>query len=90
MFEVFESVQLLLALGCAALVVVVRGLLLSLPGRGLLLGAFALFLLGALLSVVGGVIPIGVIDLAEHLCHAASSLLLLLWVLFHRVSRTAP
>ena len=85
--EVFETVQLLLALGCAALVVVVRGLLRSLPGCRLVLAAFGLFLTGALLSVIEGLVHVPALALIEHLCHAGSSLLLVLWMLPRRRGR---
>ncbi len=80
MFQESEVVNLLVGLG-SAVVVALLARRIPMPRGGLLYGGFAFLLLGYAFTVLEGFVWPEALNLAEHLCYAASGVLFLTFVL---------
>jgi hypothetical protein len=74
-----ELIMLLLAIGCAAFIVVNRKKVHRIPEAGTLLSAFGILLAGYGLTILEGLLWKEALNMVEHVCYAASSVLMTVW-----------
>jgi len=88
MIQENEIVALILALGVLFFTLVYRHGLEDVAYPGILLAAFTFYCVGLILTVLEGLFWPDLLNILEHICHAISSILLGLWVLYCIKRRT--
>ncbi len=79
MIQENEIVMLLLGIGASIFILVNRLQLNRLPSSNILLAGFSAALMGWALTVLEGFLVAGLLNILEHMCYAASSLLMAVW-----------
>jgi hypothetical protein len=79
MIQENEIVMLMLGIGASVFILVNRLQLNRLPSSNILLAGFSAALMGWILTVLEGFFVEGLLNILEHMCYAASSLLVAVW-----------
>ncbi len=74
-----EVVMLLMAIGVLVFILVNRRLIMRIEAARVLVAAFCVLLAGYVLTVLEGFFLGDLLNFLEHLCYAASSVLIALW-----------
>ncbi len=74
-----EVVMLLMAIGVLIFILVNRRLIMRIRAARVLVAAFCVLLAGYVLTVLEGFFQEDLLNFLEHLCYAASSVLIALW-----------
>jgi len=74
-----EILMLLLGLGILVFILTSRQRLARLPSSGVLISSFCVALVGWVLTVVEGFMWGSTLNMLEHLCYTASSVLVVAW-----------
>ncbi len=76
-----EVVMLLMAIGVLIFILVNRRLIMRIEAAGVLVAAFCVLLAAYVLTVLEGFFLGDLLNFLEHLCYAASSVLIALWAM---------
>lgn len=74
-----EVIMLLMAIGVLIFILVNRRLIMRIRAARVLVAAFCVLLAGYVLTVLEGFFQEDLLNFLEHLCYAASSVLIALW-----------
>ena len=79
MLQENEIIRLLLGLGVLVFVIASRSRLRRVPAWSVLSAAFAVLLIGWIITILEGFIWESALNYIEHLCYAGSAVFLLVW-----------
>ena len=79
MIQQNEIIMLLLSIGCAIFILVNKQKVKRIPLAKLLIAGFCVLLAGYVLTIFEGIFWKDFLNVLEHICYAASSILMAVW-----------